>query len=135
MCRLLFLLLARAHSLSCRVGNSVYVPEYVSEVTRMAFAILAEIPGLSREQYEIVVTRVNELGSPAGALFHAGGPVEGGYRTVEVWESQEAAESFYNSDILKRATASLPTELQQPKVLMTWPVDGVDAGSGWRRVN
>jgi hypothetical protein len=53
----------------------------------MAFAILAEIPGLSREQYEMVVTRVNEFGSPAGSLFHAGGPVEGGYRTVEVWET------------------------------------------------
>lgn len=101
----------------------------------MGFAILAEVPGLSREQYEIVVTRVNELGSPAGALFHAGGPIEGGYRVVEVWETPEAAESFYNSDVLREAFALLPAELQQPKVMMTWPVYGVDNGSGWRRVD
>jgi hypothetical protein len=107
----------------------------MEEETRMAVAILAEIPGLSREQYEMVVTRVSELGSPAGALFHAGGPVEGGYRVVEVWETPEAAESFYSSDVLKRATALLPAELQQPKVMMTWPVYGVDDRSGWRRVD
>jgi hypothetical protein len=101
----------------------------------MAFAILAEIPGMTREQYETVVTRVNELGSPAGALFHAGGPVEGGYRTVEVWATREAAESFYNSDVLKRATELVPAELQQPKVLMTWPVYGIDDTSGWHRID
>jgi hypothetical protein len=45
----------------------------------MAVAMLAEIPGLTQEQYETVVTKVNETGSPAGALFHAGGPIEDGY--------------------------------------------------------
>ena len=87
----------------------------------MAFAILAEIPGLTREQYEMVVTRVNESGSPAGALFHAGGPIEGGYRVMEVWETSESAEKFYASEVLKHATAPLPAELQQPRVIMTWP--------------
>lgn len=95
----------------------------------MALAIIAEIPELTREQYESVVKKVNETGTPAGALFHAGGPIEGGYRTVEVWESREAADAFYQSDVLRRATAGLTTE---PRVTMTWQVSGVDDGSGWR---
>jgi hypothetical protein len=44
----------------------------------MALAMLAEIPGLTRQQYESVVEAVNQAGSPAGALFHAGGPTDGG---------------------------------------------------------
>jgi hypothetical protein len=94
----------------------------------MALAILAEIPGLTREQYEGVVKKVSESGSPRGALFHSGGPIEGGWRIVEVWESRDAADAFYASDLLAKATAGLA----QAKVLMTWPVCGADLGSGWK---
>ena len=93
--------------------------------------MLAEIPDLTREQYEMVVTKVSEAGTPGGALFHAGGPIEGGYRLVEVWESREAAEAFYGSPLFHEATATLTT---QAKIMMTWPVYGVDDGSGWREV-
>ncbi len=96
----------------------------------MALAILAEIPDLTRAQYETVVNKVNETGSPAGALFHAGGPIEGGYRIVEVWETREAADAFYGSDRYREAAATSPSE---PKILMTWPVSGVDTGSGWHQ--
>ena len=95
-------------------------------VVTMAFAILAEIPDLTREQYELVVRKVNESGSPAGALFHAGGPIEGGYRIVEVWETREAADAFYGSALLADAAAASPP----PKIIMTWPIYGIDDGSG-----
>lgn len=94
----------------------------------MALAMLAEIPDLTREEYESVVRKVNKEGSPAGALFHAGGPIEGGYRVVEVWESREAADAFYGSDLYREATAATPT---QPTIVMTWAISGVDQGSGW----
>ena len=96
----------------------------------MAFAILAEIPDLTRDQYETVVKKVNEFGSPAGALFHAGGPIEGGYRVIEVWETREAADTFYGSSLLAEAAAAS----QPPKIIMTWPIYGVDEGSGWRSI-
>ena len=95
----------------------------------MALAILAEIPDLTRAQYETVVNKVNETGSPAGALFHAGGPIEGGYRIVEVWETREAADAFYGSELFAKASAASPTE---PKIVMTWPVYGIDHGTGWQ---
>lgn len=97
----------------------------------MAIAMLAEIPGLTREQYEGVVKKVNESGSPDGALFHAGGPIEGGYRIVEVWESREAADAFYGSQLYRSATADIETH---PQIVMTWSVYGADNGSGWREV-
>jgi hypothetical protein len=97
----------------------------------MALAILSEIPELTQEQYEMVVRKVNEAGSPAGALFHAGGPIEGGYRVIEVWETPEAVEAFYGSELLRQATAALTTP---PKVIMTWSVSGIDDSSGWKKL-
>ena len=95
----------------------------------MALAMLAEIPELTREQYEAVVKKVNEAGTPAGALFHAGGPVETGYRVVEVWETREAADAFYGSDLYREATAAITV---QPEIVMTWPIHGLDDGRGWQ---
>ena len=97
----------------------------------MALAMVAEIPDLTRDQYEAVVKKVNENGSPAGALFHAGGPTEGGYRIVEVWESREAADAFYGSELYRAATAGSETHTE---IVMTWPVYGADDGSGWREI-
>lgn len=94
----------------------------------MAIAILAEIPGLTQEQYDSVVKKVNETGTPAGALVHAGGPVEGGYRVIEVWQSREAADAFYTSDRYQAATATITT---QPNIVMTWQIEGLDTGDGW----
>jgi hypothetical protein len=95
----------------------------------MALAMLADIPDLTREQYESVVKKVNEAGTPAGALFHAGGPVESGYRVIEVWETREAADAFYGSARYREATAGITT---QPEIVMTWPVHGLDDGRGWQ---
>jgi quinol monooxygenase YgiN len=95
----------------------------------MALAMVAEIPDLSREQYESVVKAVNQAGSPAGALFHAAGPVEGGYRVIEVWATREAADAFYGSQVYQSATAQLDTH---PEVVLTWSVYGLDDGTGWR---
>src|SRR5690349_3762474 len=95
----------------------------------MALAMLAEIPDLTREGYELVVRKVNESGSPAGALFHAGGPMEGACRVVGVWESREGAGTCYSSALYQEATATSPN---RPRRLMPWAVSGVDRGSGWQ---
>ena len=108
------------------------LPQFQKVVVAMALAILAEVPDLTREQYELVVKKVNESGSPAGALFHAAGPIEQGYRIVEVWETREAADAFYSSELYREAAGASPTE---PKIIMTWPVYGLDDGSGWRTIS
>lgn len=103
----------------------------------MATAFLVEIPGVTEEEYETVTRKVNESGSPAGCIFHGGGPFEGGIRLLEVWDSPEAAQAFYSSELLRDATAAAGggAGREQPRVVMTWPVRGIDDGTGWRRVS
>lgn len=59
--------------------------------------------GLTKESYEETVRRVtggkSPLDSPAdwpveGLLVHAAGEAPGGFRVVDVWESEEAAGRF-----------------------------------------
>jgi hypothetical protein len=58
--------------------------------------------GLTKESYEEVVRRLTDgkgVESPAdwpveGLLVHAAGEAPGGFRVVDVWESEEAAGRF-----------------------------------------
>ena len=61
----------------------------------MAVAMLLEWPGQSKEQYDELMKRVAlETDPPDGGLFHVAGPMPGGWRVVDVWESREAFERF-----------------------------------------
>ncbi len=92
----------------------------------MALAFLIEIPGMTPDQGAAVL---RELGlsdrPPAGQVVHIEGPMEGGgMRIVDVWESQEAFQSFVQEQLgaaFARAGMTLPADLQ-PKAV--WPVTG-----------
>lgn len=68
----------------------------------MAVVIVHQGPGLTRESYEEAVRRLTgkaRLESPAdwpveGVLVHTAGDAEGGFRIVDVWESEEAVQRF-----------------------------------------
>ncbi len=69
----------------------------------MAVVLVHQGPGLTRENYEKVVQRVSDgksqMESPSdwpveGLLVHAAGEGPGGFRVVDVWESEEAAQRF-----------------------------------------
>ncbi|MBA2384062.1 MAG: hypothetical protein H0V68_05295 [Actinobacteria bacterium] len=68
----------------------------------MPVVLVHQGAGLTRETYEEVVRRISGgsgLNSPAdwpveGLLVHAAGEAEGGFRVVDVWESEEAAARF-----------------------------------------
>ena len=63
----------------------------------MAVGVFMEFPGVTREQYEQLVQGLGLSGLPEGELIHVCGPTsDGGWRTVDVWESQEAFERFAN---------------------------------------
>ena len=77
----------------------------------MAYALIVESPGGTKEQYEQVMQETGqadpELGS--GQLVHIAGPVEGGWLVVTVWESQEVCEKFFNEKVKPaRQKAGLP---------------------------
>ncbi|MFJ5141538.1 hypothetical protein [Streptomyces sp. NPDC088707] len=67
----------------------------------MAIIVTFDLPGAGQELYDAVIERVTDgqgftqfadLGSP-GLVSHAAGPVDGGFRVTEVWESAEALET------------------------------------------
>jgi hypothetical protein len=69
----------------------------------VAVVLVHQGPGLTRESYEQVVSRLTggktHLESPAdwpveGLLAHAAGEADGGFRVVDVWESEEAVGRF-----------------------------------------
>jgi hypothetical protein len=69
----------------------------------LAVVIVFQGPGFTRESYEESVRRLTDgksrLESPddwpvEGLLVHAAGEGEGGFRVVDVWESEEAFGRF-----------------------------------------
>jgi len=73
----------------------------------MSVGLIFDLTGVTQAQYEQVrdeVTPSNRM--PAGLLYHVGGPSENGWCVVEVWESQEAANTFFKDKLqqaLKKA--------------------------------
>ncbi|WP_306326289.1 hypothetical protein [Streptomyces venezuelae] len=64
----------------------------------MAVIVTFDLPGAGQELYDAVIARVTggrgfgrfaDVGDP-GLVSHAAGPVDGGFRVTEVWESAEA---------------------------------------------
>jgi hypothetical protein len=85
----------------------------------MAIAQIIEIPGGSKEKYEEVIREVGLTGSQLapGQLVHFAGPMEGGgWRIVNVWESQEASDKFEEKLIPARRKAGLPDVVPPQKV-------------------
>lgn len=68
----------------------------------MPVVLVHQGAGLTKESYEEIVRRITGgkgLSSPAdwpveGLLIHAAGEAPGGFRVVDVWESEEAAGRF-----------------------------------------
>lgn len=69
----------------------------------MAVVLVHQGPSLTQEKYDQVVRRLTggkgRMESPSdwpveGLLVHAAGQGEGGFRVVDVWESEEACRRF-----------------------------------------
>ena len=79
-----------------------------------------EYPGVTEEQYEAVIAAMNLDGQmPEGSLVHIAGPMEGGWRAIDVWESQEDFDRFHEEQ-LRHAQSSqgygLPEQVHTSEV-------------------
>ncbi|MFI8933257.1 hypothetical protein ACIG3E_37020 [Streptomyces sp. NPDC053474] len=89
----------------------------------MAIIVTFEIPGVGQELYDAVIDRLTDGGEftsladiPApGLISHVAGPVDGGWRVVDVWESEEALENF--SKILQPILADLGHADGEPQII------------------
>jgi hypothetical protein len=85
----------------------------------MAVAMLIEFPGGNISQYDRVISRLNLKGRTyKGGLFHVAGATDDGVRVVDVWESQEAFDSFLKDKL----GAALEAEGLEPPQISTWEV-------------
>ena len=67
----------------------------------MAIAVIAEIP--SKEAYETVTEQMfGTKRAPAvdGCMIHTMGRGPNGFRVIDVWESQDAFDSFMNDKLM-----------------------------------
>src|SRR5215831_15723566 len=88
----------------------------------MAIAFLQEVPGMTQEQYDQVVESLRGQ-TAEGRIFHVAGPMEGGWRVVDVWESQEAVNTFFQELGPALQEAGIPAK--QPQF---WPVHNMLSG-------
>ena len=64
------------------------------------YAVCQDMRGATAEDYALVKA---ELGgadeTAAGLVAHVAGPVEGGFRIIDTWESQAAAQAFWTEHL------------------------------------
>ena len=89
----------------------------------MAIAFLQEVPGMTQEQYDQVVETLRGK-TAEGRIFHVAGPMEGGWRVVDVWESQEAVNKFFQ-ELLGPALQEAGIAATPPQF---WPVHNILSG-------
>ena len=66
----------------------------------MAIALVVDNPEGSQEIYEKVRAQLG-LEGPAGGIFHAAGPSpNGGWRVLEVWDTEEDARRFRDERLM-----------------------------------
>jgi uncharacterized protein (DUF1330 family) len=94
----------------------------------MTVAFLFEVDAMTAEQYDGIMEAMgmSEQGAlvGAGAVAHIAGATEtGGWRVVDVWPSEEAANAFYASDTFApvRAAAAGGGMTSTP-----WPVHRIE---------
>jgi hypothetical protein len=85
----------------------------------VAVAMMVDNPEGSQEVYERIRAQLG-LEKPAGGIFHVAGPSPtGGWRVIEVWESEEEANRFFQERLMPALEA---LGLPRPPQREFWPV-------------
>ena len=88
----------------------------------MSVAIVFNAAGCTQAQYDQVQKELHpDKKPPAGMLFHVAGPTSEGWRVVEVWESQEAADRYFQTT-LGAALQKAGIEAVRPDVFPAYSV-------------
>ena len=80
----------------------------------MAYAVVRDVAA-SWERYEWLAAAISEP-APAGLILHVAGPTDEGFRTIELWKSEQAWETFRRSK-LQRVAAALPASFRPHSTL------------------
>jgi hypothetical protein len=85
----------------------------------MSVAMMIDNPGGSQEIYERIREQLS-FEKPAGGIFHAAGPSpNGGWRVIELWESEDQAKRFVNERLVPAFEAAGASPPPPPQL---WPI-------------
>ena len=76
----------------------------------MAIGIRAKLPGVTQEQFDAMDQSVGR-DVPDGLIFHASGPVRGGWGVIDFWESRQQFDTFIAeriAPVMQQAGAAPP---------------------------
>jgi hypothetical protein len=77
------------------------------------FGVMQDMPGVDEAEYRVVEKHLG-LDCPLGLVAHVAGPVDGGWRIVNVWENEEAYRRFVSERLLKAAGMAAQTDGLDP---------------------
>ncbi len=61
----------------------------------MAVGIRIKLAGITQEQYDLAHDHINpDRTVPQGLLFHASGPIDGGWGIIDFWETRGDFDAF-----------------------------------------
>ena len=61
----------------------------------MAIGIRIKLQGITQEQFDTAHDHINpDRTAPKGLIFHASGPIDGGWGIIDFWESREDFDAF-----------------------------------------
>jgi len=87
----------------------------------MAVGIRIKLHGITQEQFDKGHDQINpDRTQPKGLLYHASGPVDGGWGIIDFWESREDFDAFAKR--FPEGMAAAGVELQGPPDIKEFPV-------------
>jgi hypothetical protein len=90
----------------------------------MPYAIAYDFAGGTQEQYEKTIEAVHGgpgiAHLPDGQIFHAAGPIEGGWRIFAVHDTKESWERFRDDTLMPKVQAGIEGALPGPPVETAW---------------
>jgi hypothetical protein len=98
----------------------------------MAFAVVHFFPSGTQEQYEASIAAVHPSRDqlPEGQIFHAAGPVPGGWTIVAVHESKESWEKFRNDTLMPRFQAGIEGGFTEVMEETAFETSNLQTGAG-----
>ena len=87
----------------------------------MPIGIRIKLPGVTQEQFDTAHDHINpERTTPKGLVFHASGPIDGGWGIIDFWESRADFDAF--SARIQEGVQAAGIEMQGPPDIKEFPV-------------
>lgn len=89
----------------------------------MAIGLRITFPGGTQEQYIAIHDHVDlENRPPHGLIFHASGPIEGGWRILDFWHSRNAFDQFAQSRLTPAVAELGDRAFHEPPEIEEFPI-------------